>query len=76
MQGCNVVAYASRQFKIYEKNYHTHDLELDVVAFALKHWRYYLCGVHVDVYTDPIKDLVCFYTKGVEPSSEQIVRTT
>ncbi|GKD30855.1 putative reverse transcriptase domain-containing protein [Tanacetum coccineum] len=30
------IAYASRQLKIHEKNYTTHDLELRVVVFALK----------------------------------------
>ncbi|GJX19294.1 putative reverse transcriptase domain-containing protein [Tanacetum coccineum] len=31
-----VISYASRQLKIHEKNYNTHDLELGVVVFALK----------------------------------------
>ncbi|GJZ63525.1 putative reverse transcriptase domain-containing protein [Tanacetum coccineum] len=31
-----VIAYASRQLKIHEKNYTTHDLELGSVVFALK----------------------------------------
>ncbi|GJZ07056.1 putative reverse transcriptase domain-containing protein [Tanacetum coccineum] len=31
-----VIAYASRQLKIHEKNYTTHDLELGVVVFILK----------------------------------------
>ncbi|GJT27192.1 putative reverse transcriptase domain-containing protein [Tanacetum coccineum] len=31
-----------RQLKIHEKNYTTYDLELDMVVFALKIWRYYL----------------------------------
>nr|GFC52055.1 putative reverse transcriptase domain-containing protein [Tanacetum cinerariifolium] len=34
--------YASRQLKIHEKNYTTHDLELGAVVFALKIWRHYL----------------------------------
>ncbi|GJX41708.1 putative reverse transcriptase domain-containing protein [Tanacetum coccineum] len=34
-----VIAYASRQLKVHEKNYTTHDLELGVVVFALKSWR-------------------------------------
>ncbi|GJX83884.1 putative reverse transcriptase domain-containing protein [Tanacetum coccineum] len=42
MQNKKVIAYASRQFKIHEKNYTTHDLELSVVVFALKIWRHYL----------------------------------
>ncbi|WMV58239.1 hypothetical protein MTR67_051624 [Solanum verrucosum] len=47
-----VLAYASRPLKIHEKNYPTHDLELDIVVFALKIWHHYLYGVHVDVFTD------------------------
>ncbi|GKC48301.1 putative reverse transcriptase domain-containing protein, partial [Tanacetum coccineum] len=31
-----VIAYASRQLKVHEKNYTTHDLELGSVVFALK----------------------------------------
>ena len=30
------LAYASRQLKVHEKNYPTHDLELAAVVFALK----------------------------------------
>ncbi|GJX38572.1 putative reverse transcriptase domain-containing protein [Tanacetum coccineum] len=37
-----VIAYASRQLKVHEKNYTTHDLELRSVVFALKKWRHYL----------------------------------
>ena len=44
--------YASRHIKVHEKNYPTHDLELAAMAFALKIWRHYLYGVHVDVFTD------------------------
>ena len=36
MQGSKLIAYASRQVKVHEKNYPTHDLELAVVVFALK----------------------------------------
>ncbi|GJZ14850.1 putative reverse transcriptase domain-containing protein [Tanacetum coccineum] len=39
MQREKVIAYASRQLKIHEKNYTTHDLELGSVVFALKIWR-------------------------------------
>ncbi|GJW31327.1 putative reverse transcriptase domain-containing protein [Tanacetum coccineum] len=42
MQRGKVIAYASRQLKIHEKNYTTHDLELGAVVFALKTWRHYL----------------------------------
>ena len=34
MQNKKVVAYASRQLKVYERNYPTHDLELATVVFA------------------------------------------
>ncbi|GJY94014.1 putative reverse transcriptase domain-containing protein [Tanacetum coccineum] len=44
MQRGKVIAYASRQLKIYEKNYTTHDLELGAVMFTLKTWRHYLYG--------------------------------
>ena len=52
MQDGKVVAYASRQFKPHEQNYVTHDLELAAVVFALKIWRYYLCGEKCRIYTD------------------------
>ncbi|GJS74922.1 putative reverse transcriptase domain-containing protein [Tanacetum coccineum] len=53
MQKEKVIAYASRQLKIHEKNYTTHDLELGAVVFALKMWRHYLYGHEVNVvFTD------------------------
>ncbi|KAF3674869.1 hypothetical protein FXO37_06173 [Capsicum annuum] len=52
MQKDKVIAYTSRQFKPYEKNYPTHDLELAAVVFALKIWRHYIYGIHVDVFTN------------------------
>jgi hypothetical protein len=52
MQEGRVVAYSSRQLKIHEKNYPTHDLELAVVVHALKTWRHYLYGQKCDIYTD------------------------
>ncbi|KAI3713011.1 hypothetical protein L1987_71581 [Smallanthus sonchifolius] len=52
MQRGKVIAYASRQLKIHEKNYTTHDLELGAVIFALKIWRHYLYGTKCEVYTD------------------------
>nr|GEW47050.1 putative reverse transcriptase domain-containing protein [Tanacetum cinerariifolium] len=42
MQKEKVIAYASRQLKIHEKNYTTHDLELGAMVFSLKMWRHYL----------------------------------
>ncbi|GKC25242.1 putative reverse transcriptase domain-containing protein [Tanacetum coccineum] len=52
MQREMVIAYASRQLKIHEKNYTTHDLELGWVVFALKISRHYLYGTKCIVFTD------------------------
>ncbi|GJY85200.1 putative reverse transcriptase domain-containing protein [Tanacetum coccineum] len=52
MQRDKVIAYASRQLKIHEKNYTTHDLELGAVVFALKIWRHYLYGTKCTEFTD------------------------
>ncbi|GJS13069.1 putative reverse transcriptase domain-containing protein [Tanacetum coccineum] len=52
MQRGKVIAYASWQLKIHEKNYTTHDLELGVVVFALNIWRHYLYGTKSVIYTD------------------------
>ena len=60
MQACKVIVYASRQLKVHEKNYPTHDLELATVVFALKLWRNYLYGLHVDMFTNhKILQYVC-----------------
>ncbi|GKD94391.1 putative reverse transcriptase domain-containing protein [Tanacetum coccineum] len=52
MQKEKVITYASRQLKIHEKNYTTHDLELEAVVFALMMWRHYLYGTKCVVFTD------------------------
>ena len=52
MHGGKVIAYASRLLNVHEKNYPTHDVEFEVVVLALKLWRHYLYGVHVDMFTD------------------------
>ncbi|GJR26272.1 putative reverse transcriptase domain-containing protein [Tanacetum coccineum] len=52
MQREKVISYASRQLKIHEKNYTTHDLELGAVVFALKIWRHYLYGTKCIVFTN------------------------
>ena len=61
MQHGKVIVIASRQIKVHEKNYPTHDLELAAVVFALKIWRQYLYSVHVDVFTDH-RSLQCVFT--------------
>ncbi|WMV33039.1 hypothetical protein MTR67_026424 [Solanum verrucosum] len=40
MQRGKVIAYASSQLKVHEKNYPTYDLELTEVVFSLKIWRH------------------------------------
>ncbi|GJX45971.1 putative reverse transcriptase domain-containing protein [Tanacetum coccineum] len=52
MQRNKVIAYASRQIKIHEMKYTTHDLELGAVVFALKLWRHYLYRTKTVIYTD------------------------
>lgn len=50
MQEGKIISYASRQ--PYEKNYLTHDLELDMIVFALKILRHYLYGELCEIYID------------------------
>ncbi|GKA05573.1 putative reverse transcriptase domain-containing protein, partial [Tanacetum coccineum] len=52
MQREKVIDYASRQLKVHEENYTTHDLELGAVVFALRLWRHYLYGTKCVVFTD------------------------
>ena len=52
MQMQRVIAYASRQLRVHEQNYPTHDLELAAVVFALKVWRHYLYGVQFELFTN------------------------
>ncbi|GAB2303215.1 hypothetical protein Dimus_038375 [Dionaea muscipula] len=52
MQHGKVIAYASRQLKMHERNYPTHDLELAAIVFTLKLWRHYLYGESCEVFTD------------------------
>ncbi|GJS18358.1 retrovirus-related pol polyprotein from transposon 17.6 [Tanacetum coccineum] len=52
MQKEKVIAYVSRQLKVHEKNYTTHDLELGAVVFALKMWRHYLYDTKFIMFID------------------------
>nr|GEU42308.1 hypothetical protein [Tanacetum cinerariifolium] len=52
MQREKVIADASHELKIHEKNYTTHDLELGAVMFSLKMRRHYLYGTKCVVFTD------------------------
>ncbi|KAI3695283.1 hypothetical protein L1987_78278 [Smallanthus sonchifolius] len=58
MQRGRVISNASRQLKIHEANYPTHNLELAAVVFALKIWRHYLYGVKGDGW-NYLKDYDC-----------------
>lgn len=49
MQKDKTIAYASRQLKVCEQNYLTHDLKLVAVVFALRIFRHYLYGVSFKV---------------------------
>nr|GEY25464.1 hypothetical protein [Tanacetum cinerariifolium] len=62
MQRGKVIAYASRQLKIHENNYMTHDLELGAIMFALKIWRHYLYGIKSVIYTNH-KSLQCIFSQ-------------
>ena len=52
MRRNKVIAYASRQLKVNEIDYPTHDLELGAIIFVLKIWRHYLYGVRFTIYSD------------------------
>ncbi|GKC33639.1 putative reverse transcriptase domain-containing protein [Tanacetum coccineum] len=52
MQREKVITYASRQLKVHEENYTTHNLELGAVVFALRLWRHYLYGTKCMIFTD------------------------
>lgn len=52
MQDGRVIAYASRQSKVHEKNYPVHDLELAAIVYALKIWRHYLYVISCEVFMD------------------------
>ncbi|GJX52711.1 putative reverse transcriptase domain-containing protein [Tanacetum coccineum] len=52
MQNEKLITYASRQLKIHEKNYTTHDLEFGAVVFALKIWRHYLYRTKCTMFID------------------------
>ena len=51
MQSGRVVAYGSRRLNNHEQNYHTHDMELAAIVFALKIWRHYLYGEQFEVFS-------------------------
>lgn len=52
MQREKVTTYTSRQLKVHENNYTTHELELGDVVFALKIWCHYLYRTKCIIYMD------------------------
>jgi hypothetical protein len=52
MKEGQVVCDASRQLRMHEENYPTHDLELAAVVHALKIWRHYLIGHQCEIHSD------------------------
>jgi hypothetical protein len=62
-----VVAYASRQLKIHEQNYPTHDLELGAVVFALKIWRHHLYGEKFEVFSNHKSLKYIFIQRNLKP---------
>ncbi|GJU44743.1 putative reverse transcriptase domain-containing protein [Tanacetum coccineum] len=69
MQNEKVIAYASRQLKIHEKNYTTYDLELGAVVFALKMWRHYLYETSHDYWLKPPKQILEAQTEALKPEN-------
>lgn len=61
MQLDHVISYASRQLKMHERNYPTHDHELAPVVFALKIWRHFLYEERFEVFSD-FKSLKYIFT--------------
>ena len=52
MKNSRVMAYPSRQLRVHERNYPTHDLELAAIVSMLKIWRHYLFGFKFKVFSD------------------------
>ena len=76
MKHDKVIAYDSRQLKVHEKNYPTHDLELATVIFSLKIWRLYLYGmVSMRMCYRPQKSSISIHSKGVESPTKKMVGT-
>jgi hypothetical protein len=47
-----VICYESRKLKEHERNYATHDLELESIVHDLKKWRHYLMGRRFELRKD------------------------
>jgi hypothetical protein len=51
-QNVSVVCYESRKLKEHERQYVTHDLELEAIVHSLSKWRHYLMGKRFELRTD------------------------
>jgi hypothetical protein len=49
MEDDQVIAYISRKLRRYEENYSKNDLELLVIVYALRVWRYYLIRIKFEL---------------------------
>jgi hypothetical protein len=47
-----IIFYESRKLKEHERNYATHDLELEAIVHALKKWSHYLMGRRFELRTN------------------------
>jgi hypothetical protein len=47
-----VICYELRKLKDHERNYATHDLELETIVHALRKWRHYLTGKRFELRTN------------------------
>jgi hypothetical protein len=47
-----LICYESIKLKVHERNYATHDLELEAIVEALNKWRHYLRGRRFKLRTD------------------------
>ena len=52
LQNGHVICYVSKKLKGHEKNYATHNLELEATIHALKMWRLYLTGKRFELRND------------------------
>jgi hypothetical protein len=48
----HVVYYESQKLTKHERNYSTHNIELETIVHALKMWRHYLMGRIFELMTD------------------------
>jgi hypothetical protein len=51
-QNGHVIGYESKKLKEHERNYATHDLEIDSIVHALNMWRHYLMGKRFELRTN------------------------